>query len=145
MAKSYSSDLRKRVIDFIEAGHSRRQAARRFDVSVSFAVKLMARWRKSGSLAPGRRGRPRGGGKLAPHRGFVIGRVEAKPDITMPELAAELEAERGLRVSPASLSRLLCQAGFSYKKNPDGRRARTLRHRQGAAHVDRAPAAAHAP
>jgi transposase len=144
MAKSYSLDLRQRVVDFIEAGHSRRQAARHFDVSVSFAVKLMARWRASGTLAPGRRGRPRGGGKLAPHRAFVIARVEAKPDITMPELAAALEAERGLRVSPASLSRLLCQAGFSYKKNPDGRRACTRRHRQGAAHMDHPAAAADA-
>lgn len=34
----------------------------------------------------------------------------------MPELAAELEARSGIRVSPASLSRFLCKAGFTYKK-----------------------------
>ena len=43
MGKSYSSDLRERVIDLIETGRSRREAASRFGVSASFAVKLMAR------------------------------------------------------------------------------------------------------
>lgn len=40
MGKSYSSDLRDRVVAFVEAGHSWRAAARRFGVSESFAVKL---------------------------------------------------------------------------------------------------------
>jgi transposase len=34
----------------------------------------------------------------------------------MPELAAALAAERGVKASPASLSRFLCRAGFTYKK-----------------------------
>ncbi len=34
----------------------------------------------------------------------------------MPELAAALEAERGVIASPASLSRVLCKAEFTYKK-----------------------------
>ena len=42
MGKSYSADLRERVIGFIETGRSRRQAALRFGVSPSFAVKLMS-------------------------------------------------------------------------------------------------------
>ncbi len=33
MGKSYSSDLRERVIGFVEAGHSRRAAANHFGVS----------------------------------------------------------------------------------------------------------------
>jgi len=66
-----------------------------------------------------------GGGKLAGHRDFLIAQVEKRPDITMPELAAELEAERGVKASPASLSRLLCRAGFTYKKNAAGDGART--------------------
>ncbi|MFZ2099508.1 MAG: IS630 transposase-related protein, partial [Oricola sp.] len=87
MGKSYTSDLRERVVGFIEAGHSRRKGAHRFAVSPSCAVKLMSRWQRTKSLEPARQGRPRGGGKLEPHRGFLISRVEARPDITMPELA----------------------------------------------------------
>ena len=115
MGKSYSSDLRERVTGFAAAGHSLREAARHFGVSPSFAVKLEARRRKTGSTKPAKQGRPSGNGKLEPHKAFLIARVKQKPDITMPELAAELLAARGVEVSPSSLSRLLCNAGFTYK------------------------------
>ncbi len=82
-------------------------------------------------------GRPRGGGKLAPYRAFLIACVEARPDITMPELAATLAAEHGVEAHPASLSRVLCKAGFTYKKIADGLETRTLADHQGAAGEDR--------
>ena len=116
MGQSYSLDLRARVVARVRAGHSRRDAARHFGVSPSCAVKLLKRVDRTGSVEPAHRGRPRGSGKLAAHQAFLIGRVEAQPDITMPELAAALEAERGVIASPASLSRVLCKAGFTYKK-----------------------------
>ena len=52
MPKSYSGDLRERVIEAVELGASRREAAERFEVSVSSAVKWLQRWRESGSAAP---------------------------------------------------------------------------------------------
>ena len=42
MGRCYSLDLRVRVAAFVEAGHSRRAAARHFGVSDSFAIKLAA-------------------------------------------------------------------------------------------------------
>jgi len=42
--------------------------------------------------------------------------VEAAPDITMPELAAKLAAEKAVTAHPASLSRVLLKAGLSFKK-----------------------------
>ena len=66
-------------------------------------------------------------GKLADHRAFLIGQVETRPDITRPELAARLEAERGVSAHPASLSRALCGWGFTFKKNSDGFGARARR------------------
>ena len=125
MAQSYSLDLRVRVAGFVEAGHSCRAAARHFRVSDSFAIKLMRRRRQSGSPAPARQGRPCGTGKLAPYEPFLIRTVEAKPDITMPELAARLLEEHGVAAAPASLSRLLCRRGFTYKKTGDGGGMRT--------------------
>jgi transposase len=118
-------DLRERVSQFVSSGGSRRQAASHFSVSPSFAVKLWRRREKTGSVVPAKQGRPAGGGKLANHRDFLIAQVEKRPDITMPELAAVLEAGRGVKASPATLSRLLCSAGFTYKKNAAGGRART--------------------
>ena len=126
MGKPYSIDLRERVQAEVASGQSRHSAARRYDVSASFAVKLAARVSRTGSVEPARQGRPPGGGKLAPHLGVLLEWVEARSDITMPELAAKLQAERGVTVHPASLSRVLLKAGLSFKKNTagDGGRAR---------------------
>lgn len=52
MSKPYSSDLRERVVAYVEAGHSRRAAAAHFAVSPSFTVKLMARVGPTASSAP---------------------------------------------------------------------------------------------
>jgi transposase len=51
---------------------------------------------------------------------FLVAAVEEKPDVTMPELAGRLLAARGVGAHAASLSRLLCRAGFTYKKTADG-------------------------
>lgn len=120
MGKAHPIELRERVQAEIESGESRRAAAERFKVSASFAVKLAARVARTGSVEPARQGRPPGGGKLAPHLANLIGWVEAEPDITMPELAAKLLAEKGVTAHPASLSRVLIEAGFSVKKNTFG-------------------------
>jgi transposase len=127
MGKAHPIALRERVQGEIDAGGSRRAAARRFKVSASFAVKLAARVARTGSAEPARQGRPPGGGKLGPHVARLIGWVEAEPDITMPELAAKLSAETGVAVHPASLSRLLRRAGLSFKKNASGIRDRARR------------------
>ena len=58
MPKACSNELRERVIKAVEMGASRREAAERFDVSASSAVKWLQRWRDSGSAAA----KPRGGG-----------------------------------------------------------------------------------
>jgi transposase len=57
MPKPYSCDLRERVIEMVEAGASRHEAAEHFGVSVSSVVKWMQRWNESRSAAP----KPRGG------------------------------------------------------------------------------------
>jgi transposase len=113
MGHCYSLDLRVRVADFVEAGHSCRAAAEHFDVSESFAIKLVRRTRDTGSPAPARQGRPPGRGKLVAYESFLIQAVEAEPAITMPELAARLLEDHGVGVAPAMLSRFLCRRGFT--------------------------------
>ena len=127
MGKPYSMDLRERVVAYVEAGHSCRAAARHFGVSDSCAIKLVRRTRETGSPAPARQGRPPGRGKLVPYETFLIQTVEARPAITMPELAARLLEEHGIVAAPAMLSRFLCRRGFTYKKSPDGGGVRTRR------------------
>jgi transposase len=132
MGKPYSIDLRERVQAEIASGQSRRAAAQRYDVSPSFAVKLADRVSRTGSAEPARQGRPPGGGKLAPYLRALLEWVEAEPDITMPELAAKLNAERAVSAHPASLSRVLLKAGLSFKKNSAGLGGRARRRAPGA-------------
>ena len=120
MSVAYSLDLRRRIIGFVTRGGSRRGAACRFSVSASCAVKLVQRFERTGSASPGNRGGSIG--KLSAHKDFLLGRVAAKRDITMPELAVALEAETGTKAAPASLSRFLIRHGLRFKKNTAGRR-----------------------
>ena len=125
MGKSSSVDLRVRIIGEIERGRSCRAAALRFGVAPSTAIRLAQRKARTGSLAPARQGRPAGSGLLAAHAAALAGWVDADGDITMPELAARLLAERGVKAHPASLSRLLIRHGFTVKKNAAGERNRS--------------------
>jgi transposase len=129
MIRSYSLDLRTRVVAAVDGGMSRRAAARHFAVSESSAVRWSGRAASEGSCAARRLGRPAGKGPLSDHLEYLIARVEAEPDITMPELAEWLMETRGISADPASLSRLLCRAGFTYKKTADGLGVRSRRRR----------------
>jgi transposase len=140
MPKPISIDLRKRVAAFVEEGHSRRAAAAHFKVSVSFVVNLVKAYRTTGRLAP----KPLGGrrhAKLDPHREFLLDRVAEKEDITMPELASDLEQAVGVRADPASLSRWLIRNGYRFKKNPGGQRTRSSRRPASARRMDKRAAA----
>jgi transposase len=123
MPQALSRRERECVVGFVEEGHSRREAARVFKTAPSTTVRIVRRFRQTGSLEA----RPRGGfrhGKLPAHRAFIMETVGKQPDITMPELAAVLLAEKAISVAPATLSRFLIACGFSFKKNPSGKRTR---------------------
>ena len=127
MAQCLSLDLRRRVVAFVEAGHSRRAAGRHFRVAESAAIKLVRRVAATGSCEPARQGRPKETGKLAPYTIFLLGAVEKTPDITMPQLCAKLLEMHGVATAPASLSRLLRRHGLTYKKSPGRGGARSCR------------------
>ncbi len=119
MGKSLSLDIRERVVSLVEGGYSCHEAARRFRISAASAVRIMQRKRCSGSVVAAVQGRPRTS-KLDAVSGFLKSQIEATPDKTMPELAAELFEEHGIRATPAMLSRhLIHRLGYTYKKIPD--------------------------
>ena len=113
MPKSYSGDLRERVIEAVEGGASRRETAERFEVSVSSAVKWLQRWHESKSAAP----KPRGG-SVSPLEEFaeqILDLIAQQPDLTLVETVAELRKRR-IRTSRSSLWRLLNRHGITFKK-----------------------------
>jgi transposase len=114
MTRPYSVDLRERVVRAVETGLSRRAAARRFEVSVSFVVKLVQRWQRQGTVQPERYG----GWKrstLAAHAERVRELLTAEPDLTIAELRSRL-ASAAIHVSPAAISRFLSAEGLTRKK-----------------------------
>jgi putative transposase len=115
MARALSKDLRERIVETVESGASRRSVAGRFRVSVSCVVKLMQRWRDTGSVDPGRMG----GWKdyvLAEHEAVVRALIAERPDLTLEELRAAL-AQEGIRVGRSSVDRFLKARGLTFKKS----------------------------
>ena len=89
MGYGHSLDLRKRIIEAISAGASARQAARRFEVSPSSAIKLARRWRETGSYAPGQVGGQKKR-RLWVHEDWLHTVMASEPDITLAELRGRL-------------------------------------------------------
>src|SRR5262245_4663835 len=124
MPKSYSSDLRERVIEAVEAGASRREAGDRFEISASSSIRWLQRWHESGSAAP----KPRGG-SVSPLEEFaaeILALVAEQPDLTLVETVAELRRRR-IRTSRSSLWRFLDRHGITLKKKPASRRTAASR------------------
>lgn len=130
MARPYSEDLRERIVAAVEAGASRRSAARQFAVSVSCVIKLMERWRRTGSVAPGQMG----GWKdyaLSEHAEVVRVLVVAGADMTLDELQDAL-AQKGIHVGRSAVRRFLIAHGLTLKKRrstlPSGTGRTSLPH-----------------
>jgi transposase len=115
MTAPLSLDLRRRIVRAVEGGTSARQAAVRFDVSPSAAIKLVRRVRQTGSPAPGQIGghrRP----MLEPHADLLCALVTGQPRITLAEIQTALR-ERGIEVKALStISLMLHRLGLSHKK-----------------------------
>jgi transposase len=125
MARPYSVDLRQRVVRSVEGGTSRRATAAKFEVSVSFVIKLCQRWRQRGTVAPDRLG----GGRrspLAAHAERLPALLAAEPDLTIAELRRRLAVE-GIATSRSALGRWLLACGLTRKKRPGTRPSRTAR------------------
>ena len=122
MGYGHSLDLRRRIIEAVEAGASARAAARRFDVSPSSAIKLVQRWRATGSYEPGQVGGQKTR-RLSGREDWLHGVMAAEPDITLVELQGRL-AEDGIGISLQAINTTLRALGYSYKKKANGRRSK---------------------
>ena len=116
MPAPMSMDLRERIVHAVERGSSIREAARRFAVSPSAAIKLMQRVRATGSAAPARYGghRPR---VLGSHGADLRRLVEATPDLTLAELQTELQRRCGLQAGLSTIHKALRRIGLRHKKS----------------------------
>jgi transposase len=127
MSKPLSMDLRSRALAAVDAGMSRRGAAERFGVAPSTTIRWDEMRRMTGDYAP----KPQGGDKrsqrVEAHKDTIVAIYEARRDITLEELRAELAEKAGLTVAISSLHRFFERHGITRKKRSAMRPSRTVR------------------
>ena len=120
--KSYSIDLRSRVIESIETGNSLRVASKIFKVSKSAISRWWNRYKEEGVISP----KPNLGskGKVSPD--ILKEFVELNSDKTLAEIG------KHFGVSACSIYKRLKKLGYSYKKkllstkNPTPRKGQNI-------------------
>ena len=121
MAKPYSEDLRRRVVEAIDDGATRPDAAEQCGVSISCGGRCLKLHRNTGSVSAAKFG----GYKefvLAAHEELVRKLVAEQPDITLAELKVRL-AKKKVPVGKSSISRFLIHLKLAFKKKSAGRGA----------------------
>lgn len=125
MAKPYSEDLRRRVVEAIEGGATIPEVAEQCGVSISSVVRFLKLHRETGSISSAQFG----GYKdfaLAEHEDLVRQLVAEQPDITLVELGKRL-AKKKIAASKSSISRFLHHLQLRFKKKASGRPSRIAR------------------
>jgi transposase len=95
---------------------SARQAATRFGVGISTAIRWIAR-AKDGEPTS----RPQGWRRpsaLDAHEAFVVELIEERKDVTLDEMVERLSAERQVGISRSALGAWLRGHGWTFKKSP---------------------------
>lgn len=133
MRGPYPGELRMRVIRFVEAGGSRREAAEEFEVGISSAIRWVERFHDDGTYEP----MPRGGStspleKYAPR---ILALIGERPDATLDEFVVALHKRR-IPGSRSALSRFFARHDITFKKKPAGGRAQASRRGSGAPALD---------
>jgi transposase len=119
MAKPYSRDLRERMVRAVQAGRSRHEVARMFEVSASCVIKLMQRYEATGDCEPGKFGghrRP----ALTGYEDRVRALVAEHPDLTVTEIWRKLTT-LDIEVGRSAVGRFLQRLRLTFKKNSSRR------------------------
>lgn len=117
MSAPLPNALRARFQRYIEEGLSGRAAALRLKLSPATGARWGRAVRLRGNARAAPQGRPKGKGKLAPHRAFFEEIIAQDGDVTMPELAAALLDATGVHAHPDAIGRFLRKLGYTYKKS----------------------------
>jgi transposase len=120
MPRAYSVDMRTRVIARVESGASRREAAEHYEVSPSTAVIWVKCFRETGRCAA----KPRGGSTspLEKHAEFLLGLIEAQPDLTLDEVVSAMRRHK-VPGSRTAVWRFFQRHQITFKKSPARGRA----------------------
>ena len=113
---AYSEDLRKKIVEAVERGMPKIEAARTFGVGISSVKRYVATYRDGRSLAPKKR--PGSKPKLDEGaRKLLEADLAERPTATLPQRREFLRRACGAEVSDSTISRTLGSLGWSRKKD----------------------------
>jgi len=120
--KTYSEDLRKSIIEAVDRGIGKNEAARTFGVSLSSVNPYVGMARKVISLTPKKRPGLRPKIDEQGKRLLEAG-LEKRPAATLPQRREYLQKVARISVSESTVTRMLKRLGWSQKKIAGCRRA----------------------
>jgi transposase len=121
--RTYSCDLRERIVAAREKGHSTAEVVLLFRVSKASVERYWSQYQRTGKVEP----RQRGGYRhscLEGHDERLRAWIGEKKDLTLAELRERILRDLGIKVGNTALWHRLERLGLSYKKNASRRRAR---------------------
>ena len=117
MAWALSIDIRERIVAYKEEGKTDAEIAEALKIGDASVSRVLRRFRETGGVAPAKDKGRRPFLLDDEDRAVLVVIVEAAPDSTLSELVDELFAERGKKVSEATMGRELRRCGFTRKKD----------------------------
>src|ERR1700722_15132256 len=121
--RTYSRDLRERIVAARGQGHSAQEVAQLFRVSKRSVERYWKNYLSTGVIEPKQRGGYRRS-RLQEHDQTLHAWIKEKKDLTLAELQARIAQELGIKLGTTALWHRLERLGLSYKKNAARRRAR---------------------
>jgi transposase len=122
---AYSEDLRNKIVEAVQRGMPKIEAARAFGVGVSSVKRYVVTANAGQSLSPKKR--PGSKPKLdEAARKILEADLRERPAATLPERREFLRRARGVSVSDSTVSRMLRRIGWSRKKIGGCERARQV-------------------
>ncbi len=121
--KSYSMDLRERLVAGRQRGQSADELSRIFGLSKRSVERYWKRLKEEGTVEAKARGGYRRS-RLEDHDGQLRQWIDEAPDLTLAELRSRLFAELAISIGTTALWHRLEKLGLTFKKNTARRRAK---------------------
>jgi transposase len=122
--KAYSKDLRQKIVDAIERGMPKAEAARTFGVGISTVKRYATKAQKGEPLEPGKAPgkRPKMDERL---RKLLEEDLNERPFVTLQQRCDYIEAISGVSVSRSTMCRAIARIGSTRKKGDEAPRSET--------------------
>lgn len=121
--KTYSSDLRDRIIVARKEGHSAADVAKRFEVCKRSVERYWKQHEQQGNVWPKQRGGYKKS-RLEGHDETLKSWIAAQPDLTLEELQGRCAEQLGVKIGINALWQRLDKLELSFKKNASRQRAK---------------------